>query len=75
MLSYAVVGGSRGIGLEFVRQLSTVFAMLVRDKARSSYLASVVATASNHIHVLQADVVDHDSLMEDVSESRDMTAG
>ncbi|GBE85213.1 predicted protein [Sparassis crispa] len=60
MPSYAVVGGSRGIGLEFVRQLSanpdnTVF-VLVRDKARSSHLASVVAAAGNNIHVFQADV-------------------
>ncbi|KAL6302030.1 hypothetical protein BKA93DRAFT_737644 [Sparassis latifolia] len=68
MPSYAVVGGSRGIGLEFVRQLSanpdnTVF-VLVRDKARSSHLAAVVAAAGNNIHVFQADVVDHYALKE-----------
>ncbi|CDO69945.1 hypothetical protein BN946_scf184836.g19 [Trametes cinnabarina] len=64
MPSYAVIGASRGIGLEYIRQLakgqdSIVFAV-VRDPA-SSYLQHVLAEHAN-VHVIQADVTDPHSL-------------
>ncbi|KAI0351228.1 NAD-P-binding protein [Trametes cingulata] len=64
MPSYAVVGASRGIGLEFVHQLAkkpntTVYAV-VRNVA-SSLLEPVVAEHKN-VHVIQGDVVDHRSM-------------
>ncbi|KAH9886948.1 NAD-P-binding protein [Cubamyces lactineus] len=65
MPSFAVIGASRGIGLEFVRQLvrepcqlrsdSQVFA-IVRDP-KASYLQPVLKGHKN-VHVIQADVTD-----------------
>ncbi|KAI0655702.1 NAD-P-binding protein [Cubamyces menziesii] len=60
MPSFAVIGASRGIGLEFVRQLATksesqVFA-IVRDP-KASYLQPVLEGHKN-VHVIQADVID-----------------
>ncbi|KAF9818473.1 hypothetical protein IEO21_02711 [Rhodonia placenta] len=67
MPSYAVIGASRGIGLELVRQLAAsphnvVFA-IVRNIATSTHLtAFVTESKKNNVHVLQADVADHVTL-------------
>ncbi|CCM03903.1 uncharacterized protein FIBRA_06054 [Fibroporia radiculosa] len=63
MPSYAIVGASRGVGLEFVRQLAAdpahVVLTFVRDPARSPHLAALVTNSRDHnIHVVQVDVVD-----------------
>jgi len=63
MPSYVVTGASRGIGLEFVRQLGAdpankVFA-LVRNKAAADHLA---ALEGKNVHIFQADVTDHKAL-------------
>ncbi|KAI0032999.1 NAD-P-binding protein [Vararia minispora EC-137] len=65
MSSWAIIGASRGIGLEYVRQLSadptnTVFA-LVRDAARAEHLQPLAA-AHKTVHVLAADLTDHRTL-------------
>ncbi|KAI0780008.1 NAD-P-binding protein [Fomes fomentarius] len=65
MPSYAVIGASRGIGLEYVRQLaakpgSTVFA-IVRDAKASTYLVDVISGLKN-VHIVEGDVVDYSSL-------------
>ncbi|OJT11341.1 Homoaconitase, mitochondrial [Trametes pubescens] len=64
MLTYAVIGASRGIGLEFVQQLAqkpdTVVFAVVRD-VTSAYLQPVAAAHKN-VHVIQGDVADHRSL-------------
>ncbi|RDX48930.1 NAD-P-binding protein [Lentinus brumalis] len=65
MTSYAVIGASRGIGLENVRQLaaragSVVFAV-VRNAATSSHLQDAIK-GLNNVHVLEADVADYQSL-------------
>ncbi|KAI0778933.1 hypothetical protein BD413DRAFT_465060 [Trametes elegans] len=75
---YAVVGASRGIGLEFVRQLasrpdSVVFA-LVRNKQKSTHLASAVS-ALNNVHVFDADVADHESLTHAAQEVAKVSGG
>ncbi|KAJ7361144.1 hypothetical protein DFH08DRAFT_685244, partial [Mycena albidolilacea] len=61
--SYVITGASRGIGLEFVRQLSAnsenkVFA-LVRNKATAIKLKNL---ARNNITILEADVTDGKAL-------------
>jgi len=65
MSSYAVTGASRGLGLEFIRQLSsnaenTVFA-LVRDVHGATELHELAKSCSN-IHIVHADLLDNDSL-------------
>ncbi|EED84594.1 predicted protein [Postia placenta Mad-698-R] len=80
MPSYAVIGGSRGIGLEIVRQLSsdsenTVF-VTVRSRSASTYLADLVAKAKyRNIHVLEADVIDHLALKAAAEEMAKATGG
>nr|VWP01196.1 Adenylate cyclase [Ganoderma boninense] len=65
MPSYAVVGASRGIGLEYVRQLASrsdavVFAV-VRSPETSTHLKDVAAGFKN-IHIIAGDVTDHSTL-------------
>ncbi|KAH9916582.1 NAD-P-binding protein [Epithele typhae] len=65
MVSYAIVGASRGIGLEYVRQLAArpdaVVFPVVRNAANSRYLQEAVAGLSN-VHILEAEVTDYPSL-------------
>ncbi|KZP29917.1 NAD(P)-binding protein [Athelia psychrophila] len=62
MSSYLITGAARGIGFEFVRNLSsanpenTVFA-LVRSLSNSQRLAELQLKAKN-IHILEADITD-----------------
>ncbi|KAJ6541767.1 hypothetical protein B0H19DRAFT_1212872 [Mycena capillaripes] len=63
MSSYVVTGASRGIGLEFVRQLSannknTVFA-IVRKKATAT---SLIDLSRSNVTILEADVTDAKAL-------------
>ncbi|KAI0357008.1 NAD-P-binding protein [Trametes cingulata] len=65
MPSYAVIGASRGIGLEFVRQLASrtdtqVFAV-VRD-TNSPHIQSAAAVGHENVHIIQGDIADHRSL-------------
>ncbi|RPD54465.1 NAD-P-binding protein [Lentinus tigrinus ALCF2SS1-7] len=78
MTSYAIIGASRGIGLEYVRQLaakpgSTVFAV-VRNAAKSIHLQAATKTLKN-VHVLEADVVDYPSLQKAAKEIGEVTGG
>ncbi|KAJ7755009.1 hypothetical protein DFH07DRAFT_920785 [Mycena maculata] len=67
MASYVVTGAARGIGLEYVAQLSadannTVFA-LVRNKATATRLESLPGNLpGNNITILEADVTDPKAL-------------
>ncbi|KAI0820522.1 NAD-P-binding protein [Trametes gibbosa] len=75
---YAVVGASRGIGLEFVRQLAArgpdteVFA-IVRD-ANAPHLKHV-AQSHRNVHIVPGDVVDHRSLQHAAEDIAALTGG
>ncbi|KAH9911359.1 NAD-P-binding protein [Epithele typhae] len=63
--SYAVIGASRGIGLEFVRQLAahpdaTVYAV-VRNPSSSTFLSDAVK-GLNNVHIVQGDVASPSSM-------------
>ncbi|KAF5014097.1 hypothetical protein F66182_15043, partial [Fusarium sp. NRRL 66182] len=65
MPSYVITGASRGIGFEFLRQLSadpdsTVIG-LVRDKESTEGKVQKELRRDN-IHLIKADLKDHDSL-------------
>ncbi|RYP20386.1 hypothetical protein DL765_002844 [Monosporascus sp. GIB2] len=77
MPSWAVTGASRGIGLEYVRQLSAdarneVFA-LIRSQPNAE-LAELVSSRSN-LHTVEADVTDAQSLSRAASEVGKLTGG
>ncbi|KAI0776591.1 NAD-P-binding protein [Trametes elegans] len=77
MPSYAVVGASRGIGLEFVRQLaakadSEVFAV-VRDVGSS--LLKPLTDQHKNLLIIQGDVADHRSLERAAKEIVAVTGG
>ncbi|OBZ67322.1 hypothetical protein A0H81_12619 [Grifola frondosa] len=78
MPSYVVIGSSRGIGLEYVRQLaanpSNVVFALVRDKSKATRLIDI-AEASKNVHVVQGDVVDAASLKAAADEVAKITGG
>lgn len=78
MPSYVVTGASRGIGLEFVRQLSSkadnVVFGLVRSKARCSELLQLAGTHKN-VHILEADLTDYKSLQTAAAEVAKVTSG
>ncbi|PIL26451.1 hypothetical protein GSI_12209 [Ganoderma sinense ZZ0214-1] len=78
MPSYAVIGASRGIGLEYFRQLaarqdSTVFAV-VRNPAGSAHLNVAIAGLQN-VHVVEADVADYPTLEHAAREISYVTGG
>ncbi|KAI0646063.1 NAD-P-binding protein [Trametes meyenii] len=77
-VSYAIAGASRGIGLEFVRQLasrkdSVVFA-IVRNKQSSTFLADVAANLKN-VHIIEGDVADHRSIARAAAEISSISGG
>ncbi|KAI0714477.1 hypothetical protein C8Q72DRAFT_195121 [Fomitopsis betulina] len=80
MPTYTVVGGSRGVGLEIVRQLAAnpdnrVFAT-ARNVEKSVHLVRVAQEASaNNVVLLQADVVDHQSLKTAAEQVAHATGG
>ncbi|KAI3327808.1 NAD(P)-binding protein [Xylariaceae sp. AK1471] len=69
MPSYLVTGVSRGIGFEFLRQLSAdpsnLVVGLVRDKAATDKKVLAELNRPN-IHIVQADLTDYDSLQKTV---------
>ncbi|KAJ7223950.1 hypothetical protein C8J57DRAFT_1391050 [Mycena rebaudengoi] len=76
MASYVVTGAARGIGLEFVTQLSadsnnTVFA-LVRNKSTANELNNL---SSNNISIIEADITDSTALQAAASEVSKATGG
>ncbi|RPD58560.1 NAD-P-binding protein [Lentinus tigrinus ALCF2SS1-7] len=78
MVSYAIIGASRGLGLEYVRQLArrqntTVFA-IVRNATRSTHL-SVAISGLKNVHVFEGDVTDHPSLERVAKQVGKITGG
>ncbi|KAH9837555.1 uncharacterized protein C8Q71DRAFT_548783 [Rhodofomes roseus] len=77
---YAVIGGSRGVGLEIVRQLAanpnnTVY-VTARNVEKSVHLVKVVQDApAQNVVPLQVDVVDHRSLKAAAEQVAQATGG
>ncbi|KAG1771261.1 hypothetical protein EDD22DRAFT_1030092 [Suillus occidentalis] len=74
MPSYAITGAARGIGFEFVNQLSadsknTVFA-LVRSKATANKLA---ALGRRNVRIIEADITDNEALKNAAAEVSQIT--
>ncbi|TFY50975.1 hypothetical protein EVJ58_g10805 [Rhodofomes roseus] len=78
MPSYVITGAARGIGFDFVRQLSvqpdTVVFGLVRNKSTATKLLEL-ADGSSNVHVLQADIADAQALKEAATEVAKITDG
>jgi NAD(P)-dependent dehydrogenase (short-subunit alcohol dehydrogenase family) len=77
MVSYVITGASRGIGLEYVRQLSenpnnTVFA-LVRSRAKSNFLEPY--TERPNVHVVEGDVISIEKMQNAAKEVAAITGG
>ncbi|XXH01302.1 hypothetical protein Hte_007658 [Hypoxylon texense] len=78
MSSYVVSGASRGIGFEFLRQLSAdpaaIVIGLVRDKASTEKKVAAEIGRSN-IHILHGDLVDYESLKKAAEDTSKITGG
>ncbi|KAA8642704.1 hypothetical protein EYZ11_012319 [Aspergillus tanneri] len=79
MASYIVTGTSRGIGWEFLRQLSsdannTVIG-LVRDKSATEKKVLEELQGRSNVHILQADITDYGSLQSAVADTAKITGG
>ncbi|KAF8584788.1 NAD(P)-binding protein [Ramaria rubella] len=82
MPSYVVTGASpnRGIGLEFIRQLSAsseneVFALVRNKTAALAIPESTLKSGLNNIHIIEADVTDIKSLKSAASKVAEITGG
>ncbi|ORY58376.1 uncharacterized protein BCR38DRAFT_468649 [Pseudomassariella vexata] len=78
MPSYLITGASRGLGFEFLRQLSdrsdSIVVGLVRDKqVVDQKIASVLQ--GNNIHTVEADLTDYSSLKRAVETVSKLTGG
>jgi NAD(P)-dependent dehydrogenase (short-subunit alcohol dehydrogenase family) len=78
MVQFVVTGAGRGIGLEFVNQLSqdsenVVFAV-VRNKNKIEYLKPIADERPN-VHVIEADVTSASALKQAAKEVAEITGG
>ncbi|KAL3468888.1 hypothetical protein BJX99DRAFT_242533 [Aspergillus californicus] len=79
MSSYVVTGASRGIGWAFLANISsnpdnTVIA-LVRNKAGTEKRVAEELTGRSNIHVVQADLLDYETLQSAAAETAKITGG
>ncbi|KAI1412747.1 NAD(P)-binding protein [Hypoxylon sp. FL1857] len=78
MSSYVVTGASRGLGFEFLRQLSADPAAVVigiaRDKAATEKKVAAEIGRSN-IHILHGDLTDYESLKKAADDTSKITGG
>jgi len=79
MSSYVITGVSRGLGFEFLRQLSSnpknTLIGLVRDKETTEKSIESEFPGRKNIHIIQADVVDYYSLKKAADETSAITGG
>ncbi|KAH7144322.1 hypothetical protein B0J13DRAFT_525705 [Dactylonectria estremocensis] len=79
MASYLVTGASRGLGLEFIRQLSNdpsnTVVGLVRNKTSTLESLDPELKQRTNLHILQADITDYDALKASVDEVSEITGG
>ncbi|RYP14214.1 hypothetical protein DL765_006534 [Monosporascus sp. GIB2] len=79
MASYVITGVSKGLGFEFLRQISadsnnTVIG-IVRDKPTTDKKVSEELSGRSNVHILQADVTDYNALEQAVAETARITGG
>ncbi|KAI4861822.1 hypothetical protein F4820DRAFT_451600 [Hypoxylon rubiginosum] len=79
MPSYVITGVSKGLGYEFLRQISanpsnTVIG-IVRDKPTTIKKVSEELQGRSNIHILQADILDYDALKGAVEDTAKITGG
>ncbi|KAK5046993.1 hypothetical protein LTR84_006935 [Exophiala bonariae] len=79
MPSYLITGANRGIGFEFVRQLSsdssnTVIG-IVRDKAAAEATVAKELEGRKNIHILETDVTDYNGLKRAAEATAKITGG
>lgn len=77
MSSYAITGASRGLGYEFVRQLSADANNTVLAIVRNPESASISELISNrpNVHAIKGDVTDPKSILEAASAAAAITGG
>ncbi|PWY92313.1 NAD(P)-binding protein, partial [Aspergillus heteromorphus CBS 117.55] len=78
MSSYAITGASKGLGLEFTRQLATANpSNTVLAIVRNPNSRDISSLASNHpnVHVIKGDVTDPKSILEAASAAATITGG
>lgn len=79
MPSYVVTGVSRGLGFEFLRQLSSVESNtvvgLVRNKTATEASIAKEFPGRKNIHILEADVSDYEGLRRAAVETASITGG
>lgn len=77
MSSYAITGASKGIGLEFVRQLAADTSNTVLAIVRNPKASEISELASKHpnVHVVKGDVTDPKSILEAASTAATITGG
>ncbi|OAA80550.1 NAD(P)-binding domain protein [Akanthomyces lecanii RCEF 1005] len=77
MATYLVTGVSRGLGFEFLRQLSAepnnLVVGLVRDQAATLAKVEAELASPSNVHILQADIADYASLKSSVDKIADIT--
>ncbi|KXH54740.1 short-chain dehydrogenase [Colletotrichum salicis] len=78
MSSYLVTGASRGLGFEFLRQLSAdpnnIVIGIVRNAEATKHKVDAELQRKN-IHVLQADLDDFDAIKATVNDASEITGG
>ncbi|KAI0505860.1 hypothetical protein F5B22DRAFT_489952 [Xylaria bambusicola] len=79
MPSYVITGASKGLGFEFVRQLSenpdNLVVGIARDKAATVKKVSEELAGRSNIHILQGDITDYDSIKKAVEDTATLTGG
>ncbi|KAF2969052.1 hypothetical protein GQX73_g4478 [Xylaria multiplex] len=79
MPSYVITGVSKGLGFEFLRQLSqdptNLVIGIVRNKASTDNRIAVELTGRPNIHILQADITDYNALQKAAIDAAKITGG